>query len=171
MANKIDNKLINKAKQYISSTYTKDEIEQQPFIKLYCTQDKNDQEKFKVFVSLDKDYIASGGLKELSPTALKILLVIASFTDNDGYSWISQEKIGELVGISRQQVGKTVNTSLVNMEFGGKKLLKAVKLNKGGNHSMCVYNPVNCYVDKVFVDSDTYIFEDTEYEEVIDCLE
>lgn len=77
-------------------------------------EDKYDDEQFKVFVSLDKDFIASGGLRNLSPAALKVLLVIASFTDNEGYSWISQEKIGELVGITRQQVGKVLNTALIN---------------------------------------------------------
>lgn len=89
-------------------------MEQQPFVKLHCMEDKYDDEQFKVFVSLDKDFIASGGLRNLSPAALKVLLVIASFTDNEGYSWISQEKIGELVGITRQQVGKVLNTALIN---------------------------------------------------------
>ncbi|MFJ7646108.1 hypothetical protein ACIQ1H_01090 [Lysinibacillus sp. NPDC097279] len=86
MSNKIKPDLINKAKRHISGTYTDDEIEQQPFIKLHCMQEKYDLDKFKVYLSLDKDFIASGGLRELSPTALQILLVIASFTDNDGYN-------------------------------------------------------------------------------------
>ncbi|MER2192149.1 MAG: helix-turn-helix domain-containing protein [Solibacillus sp.] len=170
MTNKIDGRLINKAKQHISSTYTEEEMEQKPFIKLHCMQDKYDDEQFKVFVSLDKGFIASGGLRNLSPTALKVLLVIASFTDSEGYSWISQEKIGELVGITRQQVGKVINTALINKEFGGKVLLKAVKLNKGEHQSICVYNPVNCYLDKVFVDSDSYIFEGNDYNDNMELI-
>ncbi|KOS68172.1 hypothetical protein AEA09_06135 [Lysinibacillus contaminans] len=82
---------------------------QQPFILLHCMQDKYDEEHFKVYVSLDKDFNASGRLRDLSPSALKVLLVIASFTDNDGYSCVSQEKIGELVGLTRQQVGKVIS--------------------------------------------------------------
>lgn len=50
-------------------------------------------------------------------------------------------------------------------------LLKTVKLNKGEHQSICVYNPVNSYLDKVYVDADSYIFEESEYSEEIEVLE
>lgn len=125
-------------------------------------QDKYDEENFKVYISIDKDFIANGGLKKMSPIALRILLVIVCHTDNDGYSWISQKKIGELLGLTRQQIGKVINSSLLNKEFADRTLLKAVKMNKGDNQNICVYNPVNCYLEKVFLNSDMCMFDNSE---------
>jgi len=31
-------------------------------------------------------------------------------------------------------------------------MLRAVKINKSENQSICVYNPINCKVEKVFLD-------------------
>ena len=172
MDNKINPKLIAKAKNHISQSYTEKEQHQQPFIKLHCMQDKYDEENFKVYISIDKDFIANGGLKKMSPTALQILLVIACHTDNDGYSWISQKKIGELLGLTRQQVGKVINTSLLNKEYADRTLLKSVKFNKGENQSICVYNPVICFLEKVFLDPDYMLFQDDEYvEDSIEIIE
>ncbi|KOS68173.1 hypothetical protein AEA09_06140 [Lysinibacillus contaminans] len=58
----------------------------------------------------------------------------------------------------------------MNKEFGDRTLLKAVKFNKGENQTVCVYNPVNCFLEKVFVEIDNIIYTDNQYNEKIELL-
>lgn len=168
--NKISANIINRGIEHINKNLSENEMVSEPFVKLNCIQSKYHDE-FQVFLSLDKDFIANGGIRDLSPTALKVLLVIACHTNNEGFSWISQERIGELVGLSRQQVGKVINSHLLNKEFDGRVLLKGVKLQKDATHTICVYHPLNCHVDKIFVDPDHELFDDAgEYIDEMDVL-
>lgn len=82
-----------------------------------------------------------------------MLLVIVANTDTKGYSWISQEKIGELVGLCRQQVGKIIK-DLMDNEFAGRVLLKGIKVKTVFEKRNYFYNPFNCYLEKIFANPD-----------------
>lgn len=83
---KISRNLINRGIEHINKNLSQNEMASEPFVKLNCIQSKYDDE-FKVFLSLDKDFIADGGIRDMSPTALIVLLVMPCFTNNDGFSW------------------------------------------------------------------------------------
>ncbi|WEZ17805.1 helix-turn-helix domain-containing protein [Bacillus safensis] len=141
---------IQQGKTLLSERLSNTDIEQEPFVHLSVKESYNfatDEIDKKVYLSLDKDFIAQGGLSKLHPSALKVLLVIASHTDKDGYAWISQESIGILVGLSRQQVGVVVHKFLLSNVYLNKKLLEAIKLRKKDGQEFYLYHPINCYLD------------------------
>lgn len=141
---------IQQGKTLLSERLSNTDIEQEPFVHLSVKESYNfatDEIDKKVYLSLDKDFIAQGGLSKLHPSALKVLLVIASHTDKDGYAWISQESIGNLVGLSRQQVGVVVHKFLLSNVYQNKKLLEAIKLRKKDGQEFYLYHPINCYLD------------------------
>ena len=143
MSEKISDAQLNKVKQAVSESYTENQIDQESLISLHCHQNKYNLDQQKLYVSLDKDLIASGGIAKLPPAALKVLLIIAAHTDREGYSWISQERIGELVGLCRQQVGKIINTQLINKEYDGRVFLKGMKIRTAYDKTNYFYHPVN----------------------------
>ncbi|MEC1680329.1 helix-turn-helix domain-containing protein [Bacillus mojavensis] len=141
---------IQQGKTLLSERLSNSDIQQEAFVHLSVKESYNfetDEIDKKVYLSLDKDYIAQGGLSNLHPSALKVLLVIAAHTDKDGFAWISQESIGKLVGLSRQQVGVIIHKHLMCNVYNGKKLLEAIKLKKKDGQEFYLYHPINCYLD------------------------
>ncbi|MCU9614048.1 helix-turn-helix domain-containing protein [Caldibacillus lycopersici] len=146
----ISKNIIQQGKTLLAEKLTNTDIEQEPFVHLSVKESynfKTDEIDKKVFLSLDKDFISSGGLYKLHPSALKVLLVIAAHTDKDGFAWISQEKIGKLIGLSRQQVGVIIHKHLISNVYNGKKLLDAIKLKKKDGQEFYLYYPINCFLD------------------------
>ncbi|MEQ6375743.1 helix-turn-helix domain-containing protein [Bacillaceae bacterium S4-13-56] len=146
----IPKEIIQEGKGLLGERLSNSDIEQVPFVHLSVKESYNfetDEIDKKVYLSLDKDFIAQGGLTNLHPSALKVLLVIASHTDKDGYAWISQESIGKLVGLTRQQVGSVIHKFLLSNVYLNKKLLEAIKLKKGDGQEFYLYHPINCYLD------------------------
>lgn len=141
---------IQQEKTLLSERLSNSDIQLEAFVHLSVKESYNfetDEIDKKVYLSLDKDYIAQGSLSNLHPSALKVLLVIAAHTDKDGFAWISQESIGKLVGLSRQQVGVIIHKHLMCNVYNGKKLLEAIKLKKKDGQEFYLYHPINCYLD------------------------
>ncbi|WP_163071127.1 helix-turn-helix domain-containing protein [Priestia flexa] len=162
---------IQQGKALVRERLSNSDIEQEPFVHLSVKESYNiatDEIDKKVYLSIDKDFIAQGGLSKLHPSALKVLLVIASHTDKDGYAWISQESIGKLVGLSRQQVGVIIHKHLLSNVYLNRKLLEAIKLKKKDGQEFYLYHPINCYLDYEVYSGEDELSE--EYQE-LDVIE
>ncbi|WP_026584993.1 helix-turn-helix domain-containing protein [Bacillus sp. J33] len=141
---------IQQGKALLKERISNSDIEQEAFVHLTVKESYNldtDEIEKKAYLSLDKDFIAQGGLAKLHPSALKVLLVIAAHTDKDGFAWISQESIGKLVGLSRQQVGVVVHQHLLQNIYLNRKLLEAIKVRKKDGQEFYLYHPINCHID------------------------
>jgi hypothetical protein len=146
----IPKEYIEQGKILIKQRLSNSDLEQFPFVHLSIKESynlTNDEIEKKAFLSLDKDFIAQGGLSKLHPSALKVLLVIAAHTDKDGFAWISQESIGKLVGLSRQQVGVIIHKYLLSSVYNDIKLLEGIKVRKKDGQEFYLYHPINCYLD------------------------
>ncbi|WP_182006117.1 helix-turn-helix domain-containing protein [Priestia aryabhattai] len=112
----------------------------------------------KAHIVEDMDFIRDGGLAKLNATAYKVLKIIVAHVDKDGFSFISQEKIAKMLSLSERQVGSIIRTHLLegtdkktgqplDVRYGGKLLLKAVKLPAPNGHQFTLYHPINCTLD------------------------
>ncbi|PKR86073.1 helix-turn-helix domain-containing protein [Heyndrickxia camelliae] len=163
----IPRETIQQGKALLKERLCTSDIEQEPFVHLSVRESYNlsaDEIEKKAYLSLDKDFIAQGGLSKLHPSALKVLLVIASHTDKDGFAWISQESIGKLVGLTRQQVGVIIHKHLLQNVYNERKLLEAIKIRKKDGQEFYLYHPINCYLDYEVYSGDDVLTE--EYEEL-----
>jgi hypothetical protein len=164
---KIPRECIESGKDLIRKGLSKTDREQIPVVHLSLKESYNydtDDIVKKAYITLDKDFIAEGGLSKLHPSALKVLLIIVAHTDKDGFAWISQESIGKLVGLSRQQVGVIIHKHLMSNIYNGKKLLEAIKLKKKDGQEFYLYHPINCYLDYEVYTGDDEL--DGEFEEL-----
>ncbi|MCL1698315.1 hypothetical protein [Lysinibacillus sp. BPa_S21] len=165
---------IQQGKALLKEKLCSSDIKQEPFAHLSIRESFNmDTDEFekKAFLSLDKDFIAQGGLSKLHPSALKVLLVISAHTDVDGYAWISQESIGKLVGLTRQQVGVIIHKHLLNNVYLDRKLLEGIKVRKRDGQDFYMYHPINCYMDYEAYDSDKDFEGIEDYEGNIETYE
>ncbi|TYS51238.1 hypothetical protein [Bacillus infantis] len=150
---------IEQGKTLLRERLANSDMVQETFIHLSSKESYNivtDEIEKKVYLSLDKDFVAQGGLVKLHPSALKVLHVIAAHTDKDGFAWISQESIGKLVGLTRQQVGVIINKH--------RKLLEAIKIRKKDGQEFYLYHPINCYLDYEVYSGDD--IQSEEYEDL-----
>ncbi|MGE6609993.1 helix-turn-helix domain-containing protein [Peribacillus sp. NPDC076916] len=149
--NTIPKDVIEKGKAIIRKQLKEEGLTKQPPVLTINVKEQYDADNDEMFktgaVSIDLDFIRDGGLQVLQPTALKILLAIASHADKDGFTFVSQQTIAEEVGLrSRQQVAQRINEDLKDIKVGGKVLLKSVMLNKPDGKRFCLYHIVNCKV-------------------------
>lgn len=172
-ANHISQEIIQQGKAMLKQGLCPSDMETNSFVHITVKESYNldtDEIEKKAYLALDKDFIAEGGLSKLHPSALKVLLVIASHTDKDGFAWISQEKIGELVGLSRQQVAVVIHKHLLGNVYNGRKLLEAIKLRKKDGQEFYLYHPINCYIDYQVYSGDDELFDEV-YEGNIDVID
>ncbi|WP_066047043.1 helix-turn-helix domain-containing protein [Robertmurraya korlensis] len=112
----------------------------------------------KAYIVEDIDFVRDGGLAQLNATAYKVLKIIVAHTDKDGFSFISQQTIADMLGISERQVGSIIREHLLegidkktgqprNVFYGGRLLLKAIKLPAPNGYKFTMYHPVNCFLD------------------------
>lgn len=158
---------IQMGKALLRERLSSSDIEQKPFVHLSVKESYNlatDEIEKKAYLSLDKDFIAQGGLANIHPSALKVFLVIAAHTDKDGFSWISQESIGKLVGLSRQQVGAVIHKHLLSNVYLDIKLLEAIKIKKKDGQEFYLYHPINCHIEYEVYSGDDEL--NVEYEDL-----
>lgn len=77
---------------------------------------------FKIYLTMFK----SGLVKELGSDRLAVLLTIASFMDESGSCYPTQEKIAEILGISRTSANKWIN-SLLEFRWNGRPVIERQK--------------------------------------------
>ena len=169
----ISKDVIQKGQELLKSKLSESDKESKPFVHLsvkesYCLESDNFEKK--AFLSLEEDFIAQRALSKLHPSALKVLLVIAAHTNKDGFAWISQEKIGKLVGLSRQQVGVVIHKYLLSNVYMDKKLLEGIKIKKKDGQEFFLYHPINCSVAYEVYDPDNDI-EHESFEDIIETYE
>ena len=120
------------------------------------------------------------GYYGLNATALKVLEVIVAHIDKDGFSYVSQDKIADILGITRQSVNGALHKYLLegtdkktgqprDVYYGGKLLLKSVKLPAPNGHMFTLYHPVNAFVDHTaYVPDDELVNDVEDYEDYED---
>ncbi|PAK50094.1 helix-turn-helix domain-containing protein [Priestia megaterium] len=96
-------------------------------------------------VGIDLDFIREGGLQQIKPTAFKTLLAIASHSDKDGFTFVSQQTIADMIGLkTRQQIAQIVNEELLNKTYAGRTLLVSqLMTNSDTGKNFCMYHVVN----------------------------
>lgn len=175
--NKIDKDILEKGKAVIRKQLKDEGLNVQPPVFSVQSVEMYDKETdsfyTKAFIVEDMDFVRDGGLSKLNSTAYKVLKIIVAHTDKDGFSFISQEKIAEMLGISERQVGSIIREYLVegidkktgqpkDVFYEGRLLLKAIKLPAPNGHKFTMYHPVNCFLDHTpynFKDEADYIHE------------
>lgn len=127
----------------------------------------NDDLYTEAHIVKDINFVRSGYCG-LNATALKVLEVIVAHIDKDGFSYVSQDKIADILGITRQSVNGALHNYLLEgtnkktgkpkeVYYGGKLLLKAVKLPAPNGHLFTLYHPVNAFVDHT-----PYVYDDAD---------
>lgn len=117
-------------------------------------------------VCLDMEALSSGLIAEIGANRLGILLVILNHMDAEGNSFPSQRRIADLTGQSVPTVNKIIK-ELLEIEFGGQKLLRREFVEKGGR-KYTVYHIHNGTV----TNTDTLDFSEAdpaEEEKVMNC--
>ncbi|MGM1023569.1 MAG: helix-turn-helix domain-containing protein, partial [Bacillota bacterium] len=78
---------------------------------------------FKIYLSMFK----SGLVRELGSDRFAVLLAIASFMDESGKCYPTQEQIAETLGISRTTANKRIN-SLLEFRWNGRPIIERQKV-------------------------------------------
>ncbi|MCS0827453.1 helix-turn-helix domain-containing protein [Cytobacillus firmus] len=103
------------------------------------TNEKKDSIYLRLYLSAFKE----GLVAKLTGNQLKVLLTIASYMNEDGECYPTQEQIAERSGIALGTANKAVK-DLLDMEFNGKPLLSREIVHKGYfKNSMYKVNPIS----------------------------
>ncbi|MBC9786763.1 helix-turn-helix domain-containing protein, partial [Heliobacterium chlorum] len=89
-----------------------------------------------IYVKMYRSAVTSGLLGKLGPELWSVLCVIASYMDEDGKCFPSQEAIAKGLGCSRQTANKWIN-SLLEFRWQGNPIIERMK-----NHQR---NGLSCY--------------------------
>lgn len=93
----------------------------------------------QIYLKLYLSMFTSGLVSELSPKLTVTLLAIASFMDNKGECYPTQEQIAERLGISRQTANQWIN-DLLKFRWNGKPLVTREKRRvKGSPNEFSIY--------------------------------
>ena len=92
----------------------------------------------RIFVKMYVDAVRSGLIADMGPRNWTTLCVIASFMDEKGECYPTQEQIAKGLGVSRQTANKYIN-DLLTYQWHGKPVIKAVKTRKYGRFDKTIY--------------------------------
>lgn len=92
----------------------------------------------RIFVKMYVDAVRDGLIADMGPKNWTTLCVIASFMNEKGECYPTQDQIAKGLGVSRQTANKYVS-DLLKYRWHGQPVIRVVKIRENGKFSSCRY--------------------------------
>ena len=98
----------------------------------------NGKKEKRIFLKMYVDAVRSGLIADMGPKNWTTLCVIASFMDENGNCYPTQDQIAKGLGVSRQTANKYIQ-DLLNYRWQGKPVIRVIKEREHGRFKTSRY--------------------------------